>query len=98
MAGFNEKCYKLLKKVPFGKVVSYKEIAKKLKTKAYQAIGNAMNKNRDLINIPCYKVIKSNGEIGGYVKGAKKKIQLLKKEGIEVVKGKIDLKKYGWKF
>lgn len=91
---FNEKCYLLLKQVPFGKVVAYKEIARKLGSKGYRAVGNAMNKNKNK-NIKCYKVVCSDGKIGGYNRGKKEKIRLLKKEGIEIINGKIDLKKYG---
>ena len=45
MNSFNEKCYKILRKVPKGKVTTYGEIARKLNSKAYRAVGNAMNKN-----------------------------------------------------
>src|SRR3990167_7011734 len=45
MKSFNERCYEILRKVPKGKVTTYKAIARKLKTKAYRAVGNAMNKN-----------------------------------------------------
>ncbi|VVB78979.1 Methylated-DNA--protein-cysteine methyltransferase [uncultured archaeon] len=95
---FNNKCYLLLKKVPKGKVVTYKEIARKLGSRAYRAVGNAMHKNCDLINIPCYKVVCSNGSIGGYAKGVQKKIELLKKDRVEVKHGKVDLNKYGYRF
>jgi methylated-DNA-[protein]-cysteine S-methyltransferase len=95
---FNDKCYELLKKVPRGKVVTYKEIGRKLRSKAYRAVGNAMNHNKDLKNIHCYRVIKSDGNIGGYALGAKKKIQLLRKDGIIVKNNRIDLKKFGFKF
>ena len=95
---FNYKCYELLKKVPSGKVVTYKEIARKLGTKSYRAVGNAMHRNMDLINVHCYKVVKSNGEVGGYSKGVEKKIQLLRKDGIEIKNGKVDLKKYRYRF
>ena len=91
---FNKKCYNVLRKVRKGKVVTYKDIARKLNSKGYRAVGNAMKRNKDIINIHCYKVIRSDGRVGGYSKGMKRKIQLLKKEGIEVKNGKIDLKKY----
>ena len=54
---FNEKCYELLKKIPKGKVTTYKEIAKALKTKAYRAVGNAMNKNPNPVEVPCPAII-----------------------------------------
>lgn len=93
---FSQKCYRLLKKIPKGKVTTYKLLAEKLNTKAYRAVGNAMRKNKNPMEIPCYKVINNNGCLGGYSKGLKKKILLLKKEGIKIKNNKIDLKKYGY--
>lgn len=98
MKSFNERCYHILKKVPKGKVTTYREIAKALKSKAYRAVGNAMHKNPHAPRVPCHRVVKSDGNIGRFASGTKKKIQLLKKEGIEIKKGKIDLKKYLYKF
>ena len=95
---FNDRCYQILKKVPSGKITTYKEIARALKSKAYRAVGNAMNKNPYAPNIPCHRVIKNTGEVGGFASGAKKKIQMLKKEGVEINKGKINLEKYLYKF
>jgi O-6-methylguanine DNA methyltransferase len=95
---FDFRCYEALKKVPGGKVVTYKEIAKKLGSGGYRAVGNAMNKNKDLKNIHCYRVVRSDGGVGGYAKGVKKKIELLKRDGIVVINGRIDLKKFGFKF
>ena len=96
MKSFNERCYQALKKVPRGKVTTYREIAKTLKSKAYRAVGNAMKKNPYAPKVPCHRVVKSDGSIGGFASGTKKKVQLLKKEGIEIKKGKIDLKKFSY--
>ena len=98
MKKFNEKCYELLTKVPKGKVTTYKSLAEALGTKAYRAVGNAMNKNPYSPKVPCHRVIKSNGEVGKYAQGVNKKIELLRKEGIEVKNNKIDLNKYIYKF
>ncbi len=95
---FSQKCYKLLRKVPRGKVTTYKEIARVLKTKAYRAVGNAMNKNPYAPGVACHRVVKSSGEVGGFASGTRKKISMLRKEGIKIVNGKIDLKKYLYKF
>jgi methylated-DNA-[protein]-cysteine S-methyltransferase len=95
---FNERCYKLLKKVPKGKVTTYKELAKALRSKAYRAVGNAMNKNPYAPKVPCHRVVNSDGRVGGFASGTKKKILMLRKEGVEVNKGKINLKKYLYKF
>ena len=83
---FAKKCYQLLLQVPQGRVTTYKELAKALGTRAYRAVGQAMNRNPRLIEIPCHRVVCSNGEIGGYALGVEKKIELLQKEGV-VVKG-----------
>ncbi len=99
---FQKNCYEILKKVPKGKVTTYKEIAKALNTKAYRAVGTAMNKNPNSFcdggDVPCHRVINSNGNVGKFAKGKKEKIRLLEKEGIEIKEDKIDLKKYLYKF
>lgn len=79
---FNQRCYDLLRQIPKGKVVTYADIAHKLGGKAYQAVGNAMAKNPDVIIVPCHRVVNSNGAIGKYALGTDKKIALLKEEGI----------------
>ena len=86
---FNQKCYELLSKIPKGKLSTYKQIAHILNTKAYRAVGNAMANNPNLIIVPCHRVIKSDGHIGGYALGVKRKISLLKNEGIVIKKGEI---------
>ena len=92
---FNQKCYKLLSQIPEGKISTYKEIANALNTKAYRAVGNAMAKNPNTIIVPCHRVIKSNGVIGGYALGINKKISLLKNEGI-IIKNRdvVDFQRY----
>jgi methylated-DNA-[protein]-cysteine S-methyltransferase len=98
---FQNKVYNILKKVPKGKVTTYGSIAKVLGKKSYRAVGNALNKNPYSFtkkgNVPCHRVIKSNGELSGFASGVKKKIELLKHEGIQIEKGKIDLDKYEFK-
>lgn len=69
-----------------------------MKTRAYRAVGNAMNKNPYAPEVPCHRVISSDGSLGGFALGPKKKIAMLKKEGVEIKNGKIDLKKYEYKF
>lgn len=81
---FNAKCYELLKLIPKGKVTTYALMAHALNTKAYQAVGNAMAANPTPIIVPCHRVVKTNGELGGFALGAKKKQQLLEQEGLEI--------------
>jgi len=83
---FQNKVYEIVKKIPRGKVMSYKEVAEKIgKPRAYRAVGNALNKNIDP-TVHCHRVIRSNGSPGGYRKGTKEKIRLLKKEGLKIIK------------
>jgi len=95
---FKKKVYKLCKQIPKGKVSTYKGIADKLNSKAYRAVGTALNKNPYAPEVPCHRVINSNGNIGGFASGKKNKIKLLKKEGIEIQNNKLALKKYLHKF
>lgn len=70
--------------------MAYKQVAKLAgHPKAYRAVGNILNRNPDLKIIPCHRVIRSGGGIGGYKYGIKRKIALLKKEGIIIKNGKI---------
>ena len=94
---FMEKVYNLCRKIPKGKVSTYKILSKKLNSKAYRAVGNALNKNKSK-QVSCHRVVKSSGETGGFNKGAKTKINLLKKEGIIIKNNKINLKRYLYKF
>jgi len=86
---FNRRCYQKLVLIPKGMVSTYAEIAKSLDSKAYRAVGNAMAKNPHPISVPCHRIIRSDGLLGGYALGINKKIQLLKKEGIKVKENKV---------
>jgi methylated-DNA-[protein]-cysteine S-methyltransferase len=94
MNNFNHQIYDLLIKVPAGKVTTYKALAAALNTKAYQAVGNAMKNNPNAPHIPCHRVVKSNGYIGGFSgqtsgKEIQRKIKLLESEKIVVKDKKI---------
>lgn len=81
MPNFKEKIYKVVRRIPNGKTMTYKEVAEAAGfPQAWRAAGNALNENRNS-KVPCHRVIKSDGSIGGYASGTKKKISLLKKEG-----------------
>lgn len=81
MTFFQGKVYEVVKTIPKGKFLTYKMVAKLAgKPRAWRAVGNILNKNKDK-KIPCHRVIRSNGKIGGYNSGIKEKIKRLKKEG-----------------
>ncbi|MBI2041506.1 MAG: MGMT family protein [Candidatus Nealsonbacteria bacterium] len=80
MNSFREKVFEVVKKIPQGKTLSYKEVAIKAgNSKAARAVGAILRTNFDL-KIPCHRVIKSDGTTGGYNRGVKQKLKLLKKE------------------
>lgn len=79
---FKDKVFKIVAKIPKGKTLSYKEVAQKAgRPKACRAVGNILNKNFDP-SIPCHRVIKSSGKIGGYNRGENQKMEILKSEGV----------------
>lgn len=81
MNSFSEKVYQVVRGIPKGKTLTYKEVAKLAgSAKAYRAVGSILKKNYDS-SIPCHRVIKSNGDLGNYNRGNQKKKELLKDEG-----------------
>jgi methylated-DNA-[protein]-cysteine S-methyltransferase len=82
---FNEKVWALTARVPAGKVTTYGEIAKALKTRGYRAVGNALNKNPYAPAVPCHRVVGSTGALTGFAGGLAKKKSLLAKEGVKCV-------------
>ncbi len=84
---FQKMVWSEVKKIPKGKTITYKELAIKIgKPKAYRAVANACAKNPLLEIIPCHRVIREDGKMGGYngKKGVKRKIRLLKSEGVKL--------------
>ena len=97
MKNFKEKVWDFTKKIPRGRVVSYHDIARAVgEPRAYRAVGNALNKNI-YKNIPCHRVVRSDGGIGGYNKGTNKKAELLRREGVAIKRGIVNLDKCRWK-
>jgi methylated-DNA-[protein]-cysteine S-methyltransferase len=95
---FNDKiCYKA-REIPLGKVATYKSLAKSAGNGlASRAVGTIMHHNDYAHSgVPCHRVVKSSGEVGGYAHGTRRKIEMLKKEGVVVEGGKIDLRRFGF--
>lgn len=86
---FYERCYAKLCTVPRGKVTTYAELARSLGSQAFRAVGGAMRTNPDAPRVPCHRVVRSDGTLGGYSGGLAKKISLLKKEGVSVRNGHV---------
>ena len=92
-----EELQRLLAKIPKGKVTTYKILATKLGLHP-RHVGKLLSQNPYPIKYPCYKVINSDGRLGGYSSGLKRKIQLLKKDKITIRNNSIDLTKFYFKF
>lgn len=86
---FRQSVWKILCEIPYGNVMTYGEIAKKIAAKngiekmSAQAVGGAVGKNPISIIIPCHRVVGSNGSFTGYAGGIQKKITLLTIEGVD---------------
>lgn len=95
---FYKEVYSLVKQIPFGKVSTYSSISHALMCKAYRAVGTALHKNPYSPIVPCHRVVCASGFVGDFYGGINKKIEKLQKEGIEIKKNRIDLKKYLFDF
>jgi methylated-DNA-[protein]-cysteine S-methyltransferase len=87
MPSFSQNVIRIVSKIPKGKILTYKDVARRAGNfKAARAVGNILNKYylecvaNKKPTIPCHRVIRSDGNLGGYARGKKEKIRLLKKE------------------
>ena len=93
-----KRIYEAVKRIPAGYVATYGQVAEMAGNKKMsRAVGNALHKNPDPDNIPCFRVVNSKGELAGAFAFGGEDVQakLLKADGVEVIDGKVDLKKYG---
>lgn len=90
--------FSFLKRVPKGRVTTYGQLAWKAGTSP-RAVGQIMRNNKHPDRFPCYKVVCSDGRLGGFThpKGVREKIRRLERDGIKVLDGRIDLGRYLWK-
>lgn len=97
---FSQKVLAKLSEIPLGKVSTYKLLAIAVKNpKASRAVGNALHKNPDAPRVPCHRIVKSDGGLGGYGGGQSKKIKLLEREGVKIENGRIlDFEKIIFRF
>ncbi|HME18430.1 MAG TPA: MGMT family protein [Nitrososphaerales archaeon] len=94
---FATKVYQLTSEVPRGKVTTYGAIASRMgKPEASRAVGAALRANPTPIVVPCHRVVKQGGELGGYggPSGTGRKAELLREEGVAVRGGKVDLAEF----
>ena len=85
-----EYTYYLVRQIPVGRVSTYGAVAKALGNHGYaRAVGKYMNKNPNADTMPCFKIVKSDGSLGGFGLGIDDKIRRLKEDGISVKNDKI---------
>lgn len=95
-----KRIYEAVKRIPYGRVATYAQVAAEAgNRKMARAVGNALHKNPDPAGIPCFRVVNAKGELAGEFAfgGAGAQAKLLRSEGVEVVDGKVDLKRFQWK-
>lgn len=109
LSPYQQAILRILAEVPKGKVTTYGDLAKELAKRdsryspnASRAVGTTMRNNVCGPYIPCHRVIKSDGSIGNFRGGEKgaalEKTNMLRDEGVEVIKGKISLRTFRYKF
>jgi methylated-DNA-[protein]-cysteine S-methyltransferase len=109
LSSYQQAILRILAEIPKGKVTTYSDLAKELSVRdskwspsASRAVGTTMRNNPCGPQIPCHRVIKSDGTVGNFRGGEKgavdEKISMLRDEGVILVKGKIDLMKYRYKY
>ena len=99
MTDFALKVYDVLKTIPEGYALSYGRLAELAgKPGAARAVGNILHKNPWPEDVPCYKVVHSDGSLAPAFAfgGIKRQRELLEEEGIPVINYKVDMKKYGY--
>lgn len=81
---FSSRILSVVAKIPRGRVLTYQEVARRAgSSRAYRAVGNILNKNHNP-KIPCHRVIRSDGAVGGYNRGVKNKLRVLRAEGVKL--------------
>lgn len=81
---FAEKIYQVIRLIPKGQVMSYKQVAEEAGyPKAYRAVGTVLSKNHDP-SIPCHRVIRSDGKVGQYNRGSERKKAILRHENVDL--------------
>lgn len=89
---FNQKVWAITARIPRGRIVTYGDIARAMGTKAYRAVGNALNRNPYSPAVPCHRVVGSDGSLTGFAGGIDKKRRMLTSEGVRISdNGKVDM-------
>lgn len=94
-----EKIYDVVKQIPYGQVATYGQVAAIAGNRRWaRVVGYALHVNPDPEGIPCYRVVKKDGQVSEAFAfgGSNRQIELLKAEGVEFIDGRVDMKQYQW--
>jgi methylated-DNA-[protein]-cysteine S-methyltransferase len=92
---FPQKVWAVTARIPRGKVVTYADVARRLKSTAYRAVGQALHRNPYAPGVPCHRVVGTGGKLTGFAQGLDKKRRMLEDEGILFNGDRVDLGKCG---
>lgn len=85
IVNFEYQVLKFVRRIPAGRVSTYRSLARAIgQPRAARAVGNALKKNPRLVTTPCHRVVRSNGAVGGYRQGTRRKAALLRAEGVSL--------------
>jgi methylated-DNA-[protein]-cysteine S-methyltransferase len=88
---FAQKVWAVTARIPKGKVVTYADLARRLKSTGYRAVGQALHRNPYAPGVPCHRVVGSDGKLTGYAHGLPKKRKMLEAEGVVFSGSRVDL-------
>ncbi len=87
---FAREVYRVAARIPAGRVACYSDIARAIgHPKSSRAVGNALHANPFVPQVPCHRVVRSDGRLGGFLSGSRKKAKLLEAEGVPLIQGRI---------
>ena len=95
---FSQKVWAVTARIPRGKVITYADVGRVLKSTGYRAVGQALHNNPYAPGVPCHRVVGSDGQLTGFAQGLAKKKRMLEEEGISFRGAKADLEKCRAKF
>jgi methylated-DNA-[protein]-cysteine S-methyltransferase len=91
---FQQKVWAITARIPRGQVATYADVARKLRSRGYRAVGAALHSNPYAPQVPCHRVVGSDGRLTGFAQGLPAKRKMLEKEGITLLGARVDLTRH----
>jgi len=90
---FEQKVWAITARIPRGRVMTYADVARRLKSNGYRAVGRALHRNPYSPQVPCHRVVGSNGRLTGFAQGLDKKRRMLQDEGVQFIGDRVNLRR-----